>query len=119
MRTIIHSTGQLWDLRRALHDDVAEVGDSDDVVNGFVASVNEVVAAGVSSIGDGPVALDVRWHRRLEPHAELYAEIRSAHGTPSELVDHGIPAQVLHHLAERVDIDERIGGSVITVRCRV
>lgn len=118
MRSIIYSTGQLSDLRRALLE-VVEVGDADHVVEGFVASVHEVVAAGVTDEGEGPVALDVRWHRRTEPHVELYAEVRNAHGTPAVLVGHGIPSRVLHHLAERVDIDERIGGSVVTVRCRV
>lgn len=103
---------------------MAESDDCVTIVDDFVAAVNEIVAAAVS--GEGPfngaergVGVDVRWRRRTHPRVELYAEIRNAAGTPRSLIDDGISARLLRHYAERVEFDERIGGSVITVRCRV
>lgn len=124
MRSIIRSTSQLSELRSSLRRDVSVLGDSDTIVGDFVAAVNEIVAAAVShdvprSDAARGIAVDVRWRRRAHPHTELYAEVRNTAGTPRSLIDEGISSRLLAHYAERVEFDERIGGSVITVRCRV
>ncbi len=86
------------------------------VLDGFVAAVNEVVAAAFDDQSDASV--EVRWLRRLQPHTELYAEIRNTAGTPKSIVGDDLVARLLDQFAERLQIDERIGGSVITIRCR-
>ncbi len=106
-------------MRASIRRDVVEPGDVVAVVDDFVAAVNEVVAAAVANRGLSVPSIDVRWRRRTHPRLELYAEIRSLAGTPQSLIEEGIPARLLHHYAERVDFDERIGGSVITVRTRI
>ena len=106
-------------MRASLRRDVAEPGDADIVVDDFVAAVNEVVAAAVSDQGSGHPSVDVRWRRQTHPQVELYAEIRSATGTPQSLTGDGVASRLLRQYAERLVVDERIGGSVITVRCRV
>ena len=40
-------------------------------------------------------------------------------GTPTSLLTEGMISRILLHTAERIDIQERIGGSVITVRSRI
>lgn len=119
MRSIIRSTSQLSELRTSLRHDVAAEGDQDSVVNDFVAAVNEIVAAVIADAGERNPMIDVRWRRRTHPCTELYAEVRNTTGTPASLINDGFPARLLQHFAERVQFDERIGGSVITVRCRV
>lgn len=119
VRAIIRSTSQLAELRTSLRDDVAESGDCEAIVDDFVAAVNEVVAAAISENEPNMSTLDVRWRRRTNPSTELFAEIRSTAGTPRSLVEEGVSARLLQHYGERVDFDERIGGAVITVRCRV
>ncbi len=116
---MIRSTSQLAEMRASLLHDVALAGDPESVVEDFVAAVNEIVAAVVADGEVGGPAIDVRWRRQTHPQPELYAEVRNTMGTPMSLLDDGIPARLLQHFAERVDFDERIGGSVITVRCRV
>lgn len=103
----------------SLRRDVAVPGDDDVIVSDFVAAVNEVVAAAVSDFGSTDPSVDVRWRRRMHPHVELYAEIRSSSGTPPSLIDSGLASRLLRRFAERILVDERIGGSLITVRCRV
>ncbi len=119
MRAIIRSTGQLSEMRTSVRRDVAVAGDDDVVIDDFVAAVNEVVAAVLSNGGSDIASIDVRWLRRTHPRAELYAEIRNTAGTPISLLSEGIVSSILHHSAERVDVQERIGGSVITVRSRI
>ncbi|MEP1126388.1 MAG: hypothetical protein ABJH68_21095 [Ilumatobacter sp.] len=139
MRSIIRSTGQLAELRDQVRRDVAEAGDDVAIVEDFVAAVNEVVAAALADEGDGGSAravepfagasgesagaagwsVDVRWFRRQHPRVELYAEIRNVAGTPKSLIEAGLAERLVRHYAERIDFDDRIGGSVITVRCRV
>lgn len=119
MRSIIRSTAQLSELRAAVRSDVAAPGDDDLVIDDFVAAVNEVVAAAVSNSESDTPSIDVRWVRRTHPRAELYAEIRNAAATPTSLLREGIVSRILHHAAERVDVQELIGGSVITIRSRI
>ncbi len=119
MRSIIRSNSQLSELRASVRRDLAVLGDDDLAIDDFVAAVNEVVAAAVSNSEPDAVSIDVRWLRRTHPRSELYAEIRNAAGTPNSLLSEGIVSSVLHRSAERVDVQERIGGSVITVRSRI
>lgn len=119
MRSIIRSSGQLSDLRASVRRDVAAPGDDAQAIADFVMAVNEVVTAALSHGMTDAVSLDVRWLRRTQPCLELYAEIRNTAGTPTSLVHDGIVLRVLHHVAERVDVQERIGGSMITVRSRM
>ena len=119
MRSIIRSSSQLSELRASVRRDVATPGDNERVIADFVMAVNEVVAAALSAGTGDTASLDVRWLRRTQPCVELYAEIRNTAGTPTALLHDGIVLRVLHHVAERVDIEERIAGSVITVRSRL
>lgn len=116
---MIRSTSQLFELRTSLRNDVVQAGDRESVVDDFVAAVNEIVAAGITDAGEDGLMVDVRSRRRTHPFPELYAEIRNTTGTPRSLISDAIPARLLQHFAERIDFDERIGGSVITVRCRL
>lgn len=119
MRSIIRSNGQLSELRASVRRDLAAPGDDDLIIDDFVTAVNEVLAAALSHSMPDTASIDVRWLRRTNPHAELYAEIRNTAGTPTSLLHEGIVSRVLRHAAERVDVQERIGGSVITVRSRI
>lgn len=119
MRSIIRSNDQLSELRASIRRDVVGPGDDDRVIDDFVTAVNEVVADALSSGEATPASIDVRWLRRTHPRAELYAEIRKTSGTPTSLLHEGIIARILRHTAERVDVHERIGGSVVTVRSRI
>lgn len=119
VRSIIRSSGQLSELRASVRRDVAASGDHDLVIDDFVMAVNEVVSAALSHSMYDTVSLDVRWLRRTQPFVELYAEIRNTAGTPNALLHDGIVLRVLHHVAERVDVQELIGGSMITVRSRM
>lgn len=118
MRSIVRSTIQLASLRESVRSDVAAHADDPRVIDDFVAALNEVVAAAVVDAGSSP-SIDVRWSRRVDPRHELWAEVRNTSGTPKSLIDDGIPSRLLQAYAERVEFDERIGGSVITLRCRV
>lgn len=125
MRSIIRSTSQLSELRDALRRDATEPHDDANIVEDFVAAVNEVVSAALADEVDEPDpevggwSIDVRWFRRTHPHVELCAEIRNVAGTPRSLIEAGLSERLVHLFAERIDFDDRIGGSVITVRCRV
>jgi hypothetical protein len=119
VRSIIRSTSQLSELRASVRRDVAIAGDDDVLIDDFVTAVNEVAAACLSSCVSDAASIDVRWIRRTHPRAELWAEVRNTAGTPTSLLGEGIISRVLHHTAERVDVQERLGGSVITVRSRV
>ncbi len=140
MRSIIRSTSQLAELRDSVRRDVAEPDDDSRIVEDFVAAVNEVVVAALldtalvsedddrTSLGTAFAtgtsdpsgwSVDVRWFRRTHPRVELYAEIRNVAGTPRSLIEAGLSERLVRQYAERIDFDERIGGSVITVRCRV
>ena len=119
MRSIIRSTSQLSALRASLRRDVTVTGDDELFIDDFITAVNEVTAASLSSCGLAAASIDVRWNRRTYPRAELWAEIRHTAATPTSLLGEGIIARVLDRTTERVDVQERIGGSVITVRCRI
>ena len=119
MRSIIRSNRQLSELRASVRRDVVAPGDDDQVIRDFVMAVNEVVAEALSHGASDTSSIDVRWFRRLHPHAELYAEIRRTSGTPTSLLHEGIISCILLHTAERIDVQERIGGSVITIRSRI
>ena len=119
MRSIIRSTRQLSALRASLRRDVTIMGDDELFIDDFITAVNEVTAAALSSCGLAEASIDVRWIRRTYPRAELWAEIRHTEATPTSLLGEGIIARVLEFTTERVDVQERIGGSVITVRCRI
>ncbi len=134
MRSIIRSTSQLAELRDQVRRDVAEADDDSAIVEDFVAAVNEVVVAALTEEGNDDASrsnddidpsgstewtVDVRWFRRTHPRVELYAEIRNVAGTPKSLIEAGLAERLVHHYAQRIDFDDRIGGSVITVRCRV
>jgi len=116
VRSIIRSNGQLSDLRVSLRRDLADPGVGEKVIDDFVTAVNEVVSAALSTGEIGSASVEVRWLRRTQPRVELYAEIRNTAGTPTALLREGIVARLLHHCADRVDVQERIGGSVITIR---
>ena len=98
---------------------MAVEGDDKLLIDDFVVAVNEVIAAALSSCGRDIASIDVRWNRRTDPRTELWAEIRNTAATPPSLSGDGIVARVLHRTTERVEVQERIGGSVITVRCRI
>ena len=119
MRSIVRSTGQLSALRAAIRRDVTIEGDDKLFIDDFVTAVNEVTAAALLSCGLEVASIDVRWNRRTDPRTELWAEIRNTAETPLSLIGDGIVARVLHRTTERIDVQERIGGSVITVRCRI
>lgn len=119
MRSIIRSTAQLSKLRASVRSDVAAPGDDDLIIDDFVSAVNEVVAAVIANSESAATSIDVRWVRRGNPRSELYAEIRNTASTPISLLNEGIVSRILHHAAERVDVEERIGGSVITIRSRI
>lgn|GEM_PF-2116186 len=106
-------------LRASVRRDVTVVGDDELLIDDFITAVNEVTAAALSSCGRAEASIDVRWNRRTSPRAELWAEIRNTTATPTSLLGEGIIARVLEFTTERVDVQERIGGSVITVRCRI
>jgi len=95
------------------------MGDDELFIDDFITAVNEVTTAALSSCGLAQASIDVRWNRRTYPRAELWAEIRHTAATPTSLLGEGIIARVLDRTTERVDVQERIGGSVITVRCRI
>lgn len=119
MRSIIRSTGQLSALRASIRRDVTIEGDDKGLIDDFVIAVNEVTVAALSSCGRVVASIDVRWNRRTDPRTELWAEIRNTAATPPSLIGDGIVALVLHRTTERIEVQERIGGSVITVRCRI
>ena len=119
MRSIIRSTVQLSALRASIRRDVAIEGDDELLIDDFVAAVNEVTAAALLSCGRDVRSIDVRWNRRTDPRTELWAEIRNTAATPPSLIGDGIVARVLQRTTERVEVQERIGGSVVTVRCRI
>ncbi len=81
-------------------------------------AVNEVTAASLSGPGADTRSVEVRWARRTHPRAELWAEVRNASETPIALLGDDIVSLVLRHSAERVEVEERIGGSVVTIRSR-
>ena len=78
-----------------------------------------MTTASLLSCGLSDASIDVRWNRRTYPRAELWAEIRNTAATPTSLLGEGIIARLLDRTTERVDVQERIGGSVITVCCRI
>ena len=119
MRSIIRSTSQLSELRTSIRRDIAIPGGDDLLIDDFITAVNEVAAASLSNNGPETASIDVRWIRTTHPRAELFAEIRSMAGTPTSLLTEGIISRILLHTAERIDVQERIGGSVITVRSRI
>jgi hypothetical protein len=119
VRSILRSTDQLSDLRSELRRDLHAEGVSDLAIGDFVAALNEVASATLTQSGADNVAIEVRWHRASSPHAELCAEIRSTAVTPTALLDEGIVSHILRNVAQRIEIHERIGGSVIVVRSRI
>lgn len=119
MRSTIRSNSQLSELRASVRRDLTVLGDDDQIIDDFVAAVNEVVAAVLSNRDSVGGSVDVRWHRRTDPRAELYAEIRNMAQTPTSLLSEGIVCSILHQSAEHVDVHERIGGSLISIRSRI
>jgi len=119
VRSIIRSTGQLSELRTSIRRDVALPGDDDRFIDDFVTAVNEVAAASLSSSEADIAPIEVRWIRRTHPRAELYAEVRNTAGTPTSLLGEGIVSRILRNTVERVDVQERIGGSLIAIRARI
>lgn len=118
MRTILRSTDQLSQLRATVRRDLRDDGVADAAIGDFIAALNEVASATLTS-GADDAAIEVRWLSATHPHAELCAEIRSTAVTPTALLDEGIVSDILRNVAQRVEIHERIGGSVIVVRSRI
>jgi hypothetical protein len=119
VRSIITSTSQLSELRASVRRDITAAGDDHRVIDDFVSAVNEVAAVSLSQSGPARSSIDVRWARRTQPYAELYAEIRNTGGAPTTTFTEGLVSHILEHTAERVDVHARIGGSVVIVRSRI